>query len=55
MKKKRKSKKTLRICKIHSFTYYFFLFPGGGLLLPVTIKFIPTLLPSAFNEKLLEE
>lgn len=27
-----------------------FLLPGGGLLLPILIKFIPTLLPSSFNE-----
>ena len=27
-----------------------FLLPGGALLLPLTIKFIPSLLPSAFNE-----
>jgi len=26
--------------------------PGGSLLLPILIKFIPTLLPSAFNENL---
>lgn len=29
-----------------------FLLPGGSLLLPIMIKFIPTLLPSAFNENL---
>lgn len=29
-----------------------FLLPGGSLLLPIFIKFIPTLLPSAFNENL---
>jgi len=27
-----------------------FLLPGGSLLLPILIRFIPTLLPSAFNE-----
>ena len=27
-----------------------FILPGGGLLLPLLIKFIPKLLPSAFNE-----
>jgi hypothetical protein len=26
--------------------------PGGSLLLPILIKFIPKLLPSAFNENL---
>ena len=39
----------LDICKsIPSLTI--FLLPGGGLLLPILIKFIPQLLPSAFNE-----
>ena len=27
-----------------------FLLPGGGVLLPLLMKFIPQLLPSAFNE-----
>jgi hypothetical protein len=27
-----------------------FVLPGGGILLPIIIKFIPQLLPSAFNE-----
>jgi hypothetical protein len=27
-----------------------FVLPGGGVLLPIVIKFIPQLLPSAFNE-----
>jgi hypothetical protein len=27
-----------------------FLLPGGALLLPILIKFIPRMLPSAFNE-----
>jgi hypothetical protein len=27
-----------------------FALPGGGVLLPIIIKFIPQLLPSAFNE-----
>jgi len=27
-----------------------FILPGGSLLLPLLIKFIPQLLPSAFNE-----
>lgn len=27
-----------------------FLLPGGGILLPIVIKFIPSLLPSSFNE-----
>ena len=47
-KKKIKSQ-LLDICKsIPSLTI--FLLPGGGLLLPILIKFIPQLLPSAFNE-----
>lgn len=32
-----------------------FLLPGGSLLLPILIKFIPTLLPSSFNENLHNE
>jgi hypothetical protein len=49
--KKKVKKQLLDICKtIPSLTI--FLFPGGSLLLPILIKFIPTLLPSAFNENL---
>lgn len=29
-----------------------FLLPGGGILLPLLVKFIPQLLPSAFNENM---
>lgn len=32
-----------------------FLLPGGSLLLPLFIKFIPKLLPSAFNENRIDE
>ncbi len=32
-----------------------FLLPGGGILLPLLTKFIPQLLPSAFNENRLTE
>lgn len=32
-----------------------FLLPGGSLLLPLFIKFIPKLLPSAFNENRIEK
>lgn len=47
--KKRMRKQILDICKtIPSLTI--FLLPGGSLLLPILIKFIPQLLPSAFNE-----
>lgn len=49
--KKKVRKQLLDICKtIPSLTI--FLLPGGSLLLPILIKFIPTLLPSAFNENL---
>ncbi|MBK0370033.1 LETM1-related biofilm-associated protein [Flavobacterium agrisoli] len=49
--KKKVKKHLLDICKtIPSLTI--FLLPGGGLLLPILIKFIPKLLPSAFNENL---
>ncbi len=53
--KKKIKKQLLDICKsIPSLAI--FLLPGGSLLLPILIKFIPTLLPSAFNENLdLEE
>ena len=51
--KKKVKKQLLDICKtIPSLTI--FLLPGGTLLLPILIKFIPTLLPSAFNENLEE-
>jgi hypothetical protein len=49
--KKKVKKQLLEICKtIPSLTI--FLLPGGSLLLPILIKFIPRLLPSAFNENL---
>lgn len=49
--KKKVKKQLLDICKsIPSLTI--FLLPGGALLLPILIKFIPQLLPSAFNENL---
>jgi len=52
--KKKVRKQLLDICKtIPSLTI--FLLPGGTLLLPILIKFIPTLLPSAFNENLENE
>jgi hypothetical protein len=52
--KKKIKKQLLDICKtIPSLTI--FLLPGGSLLLPILIKFIPKLLPSAFNENLEEE
>ncbi len=49
--KKKVKKQLLDICKtIPSLTI--FLLPGGSLLLPILVKFIPKLLPSAFNENL---
>lgn len=52
--KKKVRKQLLDVCKtIPSLTI--FLLPGGSLLLPILIKFIPTLLPSAFNENLNDE
>ena len=51
--KKKVKKQLLDICKsIPSLTI--FLLPGGSLLLPILIKYIPQLLPSAFNENLEE-
>ena len=49
--KKKVRRQLLDICKtIPSLTI--FLLPGGSLLLPILIKFIPQLLPSSFNENL---
>ena len=49
--KKKVKKQLLDICKtIPSLTI--FLLPGGSLLLPILIKYIPQILPSAFNENL---
>jgi hypothetical protein len=49
--KKKVKKQLLDICKtVPSLTI--FLLPGGSLLLPILIKFIPTMLPSAFNENI---
>lgn len=47
--KKKVKTQLLDICKtVPSLTI--FLLPGGSLLLPILIKFIPQLLPSSFNE-----
>jgi hypothetical protein len=52
--KKKVRKQLLDICKsIPSLAI--FLLPGGSLLLPIFIKFVPTLLPSSFNENLENE
>ncbi|WP_298154914.1 LETM1-related biofilm-associated protein [Flavobacterium sp.] len=51
--KKKVKKQLLEICKtVPSLTI--FLLPGGSLLLPLLVKFIPKMLPSAFNENLEE-
>lgn len=47
--KKKVKKQLLDICKTIP-SLAIFLLPGGSLLLPILIKFVPTLLPSAFNE-----
>lgn len=52
--KKKVKKQLLDVCKsIPSLAI--FLIPGGSLLLPILIKFVPQLLPSSFNENLEEE
>jgi hypothetical protein len=49
--KKKVRKQLLEVCKtIPSLTI--FLLPGGSLLLPILIKFIPQMLPAAFNENI---
>ncbi|RYJ44423.1 LETM1-related biofilm-associated protein [Flavobacterium beibuense] len=49
--KKKVKKQLLEICKtVPSLTI--FLLPGGSLLLPLLIKFIPKMLPTVFNENL---
>jgi hypothetical protein len=49
IEKKKVKNQLLDICKTIP-TLTIFLIPGGSLLLPILIKFIPQLLPSAFNE-----
>lgn len=52
--KKKIKKQLLEICKtVPSLTI--FLLPGGSLLLPLLIKFIPQIIPSVLNENLEEE
>jgi hypothetical protein len=52
--KKKIKNQLLDICKsIPSLTI--FLLPGGSLLLPILIKFIPKMLPSSFNENISED
>lgn len=52
--KKKMKKQLLEICKTVP-SLAIFLLPGGSLLLPLLIKFIPQLLPSMFNENLEKE
>jgi predicted DNA-binding protein YlxM (UPF0122 family) len=52
--KKKVRKQLLDICKTIP-SLAIFLLPGGSLLLPIFIKFIPTLVPSSFNENLSNE
>ncbi|TPN85156.1 LETM1-related biofilm-associated protein [Aquimarina algicola] len=47
--KKKVKKQLLDVCKTVP-SLAIFILPGGSLLLPLLIKFIPQLLPSAFNE-----
>lgn len=49
--KKKMKKQLLEVCKTVP-SLAIFLLPGGSLLLPLLIKFIPQLLPSMFNENL---
>ena len=49
--KKKVKKQLLDICKTVP-SLAIFLLPGGSILLPIFIKFIPTLLPSSFNENM---
>lgn len=52
--KKKIKKHTLELCKtVPALTI--FLLPGGSLLLPILIKLIPQMLPSAFNENLQDD
>ncbi|AWA30412.1 hypothetical protein HYN48_10095 [Flavobacterium magnum] len=51
--KKKVKKQLLEFCKtVPSLTI--FLLPGGSLLLPLLVKFIPKMLPTTFNENLEE-
>ncbi len=52
--KKKMKKQLLEICKtIPALTI--FLLPGGSLLMPFFIKYIPQIIPSVFNENLTED
>ena len=47
--KEKVKEQLLDICK-SILSFAIFMLPGGALLLPLLIKFIPNLLPSAFRE-----
>lgn len=49
--KKKVKKQVLAICKTIP-SLAIFLLPGGGILLPILVNYIPQLLPSSFNENL---
>jgi len=49
--KKKVRKQLIEICKTIP-SLAIFALPGGSLLLPILIKFVPTFLPSSFNENL---
>lgn len=49
--KKKIRKQLLEVCKTVP-SLAIFLLPGGSLLLPLLVKFIPKMLPTAFNENL---
>ena len=51
--KKRVKTQLLDICKSVP-SLAIFMLPGGGVLLPLLVKFIPELLPSAFNDNRIE-
>jgi hypothetical protein len=51
-RKEKKKKKTVTGHMQNRSVADYLLLPGGSLLLPILIKFIPKLLPSAFNENL---
>lgn len=47
--KKMVKKQTIEVIKTIP-SLAIFILPGGGILLPILLKFIPSLLPSSFNE-----
>ena len=52
--KQKVKEQLLDVCKtIPSLTL--FLLPGGSLLLPIMVKLIPKMLPSAFNDNAIDD